>query len=310
MTAEQLADAIHAAAIELLIDLDGYCSGALPAAFALRPAPLQINWLAYPGTLGAPWIDYVIADRVVLPDTLATQFSEQVAWLPRCFQPSDPSRIVPPAPSRAACGLPEQGVVYACFNNSYKINPASFGRLLAVLRGVPDSVLWLLSGPDGTDQRLRAEAHARGIDPQRLVFAPKVAHADYLARYALADLFLDCAPYGAHTTASDAIWAGCPVLTVAGATFASRVAASINHHLGMPQLNLASDAAFIDTAVRLGHDPDARTMLRRELAQRRADSGLFDMPAYASDFATLLRRMAERHRTGLAPWRLDLKAED
>ena len=304
-SAEQLADAIHATAVELLIDLDGYCSGARPATFALRPAPLQVNWLAYPGTLGAPWIDYVIADRIVLPDTLATQFSEQVAWLPRCFQPSDPGRIVPPAPSRAACGLPAQGVVYACFNNSYKINPASFGRMLAVLREVPGSVLWLLSGPDRADQRLRAEAHARGIDAQRLVFAPKVAHADYLARYALVDLFLDCAPYGAHTTASDAIWAGCPVLTVAGPTFAARVAASINHHLGLPQLNVADDARFIETAVRLGQDADARATLRREVERCRADGGLFDMSAYAKDFAALLRRMAERHRAGLAPIRLD-----
>jgi predicted O-linked N-acetylglucosamine transferase (SPINDLY family) len=310
MSAPALADAIHGAAIDVSIDLDGYCSGALPAAFALRPAPLQVNWLAYPGTLGAAWIDYVIADRIVLPESLVAGFSEQVAWLPRCFQPSDPTRIVPCARSRIECGLPERGAVYACFNNSYKINPASFERMLAVLAAVPDAVLWLLCGPDGSDRRLRAEAGRRGIDPQRLVFAPKVAHAEYLARYAHADVFLDTAPYGAHTTASDAVWAGCPVLTVPGATFASRVAASINHHLGMPQLNLPDDTAFVQTAVRLGHQTGAFAALRSELARRRADSGLFDMQAYAVDFAALLQRMAERHRAGLAPARLALQAKD
>ncbi|MEP6511839.1 MAG: tetratricopeptide repeat protein [Dokdonella sp.] len=304
-TASQVATAIHAAGIELLLDLDGYCSGSIPAGLALRPAPLQVNWLAYPGTLGAPWIDYVIADRIVLPDALRAQFSEQVAWLPRCFQPSDPTRVVGRPPSRAACGLPRDAVVYVCFNNHYKLDPASFERMLAVLREVPDSVLWLLCGPDGADQRLRNEAQRRGVDPARLIFMPKLAHVDYLARYGHADLFLDCISYNAHTTASDAIWAGCPVLTVAGESFASRVAASLNHHLGMPHLNARDDAAFIELAVHLGRDAEARASLHAELAERRRDSGLFDMQAYARDFSSLLQRMAKRHRAGLPPAPLD-----
>lgn len=296
-----LAERIHASGIEILIDLRGYGGGSVADTLALRPAPVQVSWLAYPGTLGAPWIDYVIADRIVLPEALHAQFSEHVAWLPRCFQPSDPSRVVGEPPSRRTCGLPDSGSVYVCFNNSYKINPSSFERMLAVLRAVPDSVLWLLAGPDGADDRLRAEAQRRGVDAARLVFMPKLAHAEYLARYRHADLFLDTAPYNAHTTASDAIWAGCPVLTVPGDTFAARVAASLNHHLGLPQLNARDDAAFVETAVRLGRDAEARATLRAELAERRRSSGLFDMRGFAADFAGTLRMMSRRHRQGLLP---------
>ncbi|MDR2013070.1 MAG: tetratricopeptide repeat protein [Rhodanobacter sp.] len=300
-TPAALACGIHAAMIEVLIDLDGYCGGGLPEALALRPAPVQVNWLAYPGTLAAPWIDYVIADRVVLPESLRAHFTEHVLWLPRCFQPSDPTRSVGAPPSRAACGLPENGVVYACFNNSYKINPHGFERMLAVLRAVPHSVLWLLDGPEGANERLCQHAAHGGVDPARLVFAPKVAHLDHLARHRYADLFLDTTPYNAHTTASDAIWAGCPVLTVPGETFAARVAASLNHHLGMRQLNLRDDTAFVDFAVRIGSDATLRDALHAQLADRRVHSGLFDMRAFAADFAEALQWMAARHRAGLAP---------
>ncbi|WP_300622210.1 tetratricopeptide repeat protein [Dokdonella sp.] len=296
-----LAQRIRARDIEILVDLRGWGGGNIADTLALRPAPVQVGWLAYPGTTGAPWIDYAIADRIVLPDAMRAHFSERIAWLPRCFQPSDPTRVVGDPPSRRACGLPEQGIVYACFNNSYKINPATLERLLSVLRAVPDSVLWLLSGPERADERLRMEAQRRGVAPERLVFMAKQPHAGYLARYRHADLFLDTAPYGAHTTASDAIWAGCPVLTVAGGTFASRVAASLNHHLGLPQLIASDGTAFVDAATCLGRDATARAALRAELAERRQDSGLFDMHAFARDFAMLLRGMASRRRAGLPP---------
>jgi predicted O-linked N-acetylglucosamine transferase (SPINDLY family) len=296
-----LAERIHAAGVEVLVDLRGYGGGSVADMLALRPAPLQVGWLAYPGTSGAPWLDAVIADPVVLPEALRAHFSEEVLHLPRCFQPSDPTRAVAEPPPRAACGLPESGVVYVCFNNSYKINPPSFERMLAVLRAVPGSVLWLLSGPEDADRRLQAEAARRGVDAARLVFMAKLPHADYLARYRHADLFLDSAPYGAHTTASDALWAGCPVLTVPGGTFASRVAASLNHHLGLPQMNAADDTAFVETAVRLGRDATARAALRAELAERRERSGLFDMQGFAADFAALLAGFARRRRERLAP---------
>ena len=227
-----------------------------------------------------------------MPEALVPHFSERVAWLPRCFQPSDTSRALPPPPARQACGLPDAAVVLCCFNNSYKLNPASFARLLAVLCGAPGSVLWLLSGPGQADQRLREAARAQGVDPARLVFMPKQPHEAYLARLQLADLFLDTNPYNAHTTASDAVWAGCPVLTRPGGTFAARVAGSLNHHLGLDAMNVDSDDAFVATAIRLARDADERTALRARLAQARRDSGLFDMAGFARDFAVLARRLA------------------
>ena len=296
-----LAERIRAAQIELLIDLRGYGGGSVADALALRPAPLQVNWLAYPATSGAPWIDYVIADRIVLPDTLRAGFSERVAYLPRCFQPSDPSRAVGEPPPRVACGLPPSGPVFVSFNNSYKLNSASMQRMFAVLRAVPDATLWLLSGPEGADDRLRSAARSSSVDPARIVFMPKLPHAEYLARYRHADLFLDTHPYNAHTTASDAIWAGCPVLTVPGETFASRVAASLNAQVGLSELNARDDNAFIDLAIRIGQDAGARATLRASLASRRASSGLFDMRGFSRDFAALLTTMIERRRRGLAP---------
>ncbi|MDQ3206417.1 MAG: UDP-N-acetylglucosamine-peptide N-acetylglucosaminyltransferase, partial [Pseudomonadota bacterium] len=266
--------------------------GGAPEVLARRPAPVQVNWLAYPGTSGAPWIDFVLADDFVLPDELAPHFSERVVRLPRCFQPSDNTRVVPQAPTRASCGLPDGALVLCCFNNSYKLNPQSMQRALDVLRALPGSVLWLLSGPGDADSRLRAVATAHAVAADRLVFMPKQPHADYLARLRHADLFLDTSPYNAHTTASDALWAGCPVLTRPGDTFASRVAGSLNHHLGMPSMNVGSDEAFVARAVDLGRDPEALAQLRAEVAQRRAASGVFDMQAFAVDFAAAASRMA------------------
>lgn len=302
----QLAARIRDARIDVLFDLRGWGGGGVPAVLAMRPAPLQVNWLAYPGTSGAPWIDYVLADGFVLPDALAPHFSEAVARLPRCFQPSDTARPLPASPPRADCGLPVDTVVFCCFNNSYKTNPATFARAMAVLRGVPGSVLWLLSGPGHADDRLRQAAQAAGIDPRRLVFMAKQPHADYLARLQLADLFLDSNPYNAHTTASDALWAGCPVLTRPGDTFAARVAGSLNHHLGMQALNVADDDAYVALATALGNDAVRLAALRQALQARRSASGLFDMRAFARDFAALAQRLAERHRQGLPPTAIDL----
>ncbi|MEN9179477.1 tetratricopeptide repeat protein [Xanthomonas perforans] len=281
--------------IDLLFDLRGWGGGGRPEVFALRPAPVQLNWLAYPGTSGAPWMDYVLGDTVALPTSLEPFYSEQVLRLPRAFQPSDTSRTVAEPPSRAQCGLPEHAVVLCCFNNSYKLNPRSMARMLAVLRAVPGSVLWLLSGPGEADARLRAAAQAQGVHAQRLVFMPKLPHPQYLARYRHADLFLDTHPYNAHTTASDALWAGCPVLTTPGQTFAARVAGSLNHHLGLDELNVADDAAFVATAVALASDPAALGALRARVAERRRESGLFNMDGFADAFGELVRGVAAKH---------------
>ncbi|MGE8235210.1 MAG: tetratricopeptide repeat protein [Stenotrophomonas indicatrix] len=283
---------IRAQGIDLLLDLRGWGGGGTPEVLAMRPAPLQLNWLAYPGTSGASWLDAVIADDFALPSSLEPHYSERVLRLPRAFQPSDNTRVLEPAPDRAACGLPAQGTVFCCFNNSYKLNPRSMGRAFAVLQAVPGSVLWLLSGPGQADARLRSAAKAAGLDPARLVFMAKLPHPQYLARYQLADLFLDTNPYNAHTTASDALWAGCPVLTCPGATFAARVAGSLNHQLGLEHMNVADDASFVATASALGNDPAALAAVRAELAQARERSGLFDMAAFARDLSALLQQLA------------------
>lgn len=306
--ATAIAQQIHAAGIDVLIDVDGWCAGGVPGAFALRPAPVQAGWLAYPGTTGAPYIDYLIADRFLIPDAAQRFYSESVAYLPRCYQPSDTTRVVGAPPPRTEFGLPDDAVVFASFNNSWKLNAASFNRMCAVLREVPGSVLWLLDYGNDADARLRNAARQRGLDPARLVFSPVLPHLQHLARYPLADLFLDTNPYNAHTTASDAIWAGCPVLTRPGATFESRVAGSLNHHLGMPELIARDDAAFIETAIRFGNDRSVLTALHQRLAAQRETSGLFDMAAYTEDFATLVQRMHANWRSGSPPKPITLEA--
>lgn len=301
LSVADIARLVHEARIDILIDVDGWCAGAVPGVFALRPAPVQVNWLAYPGTSGAPFIDYLIADRFIIPEDSRRFYSEAIAWLPRCYQPSDTSRLLFDAPPRSSFGLPDDAVVFASFNNSWKLNRASFARMCAVLRKVPDGVLWLLNTDREADTRLRDAARRQGVEPQRLVFSPSLPHLQHLARYRLADLFLDTNPYNAHTTASDAIWAGCPVLTRPGDTFASRVAGSLNHYLGMPELIARDDGAFVETAARLGNDRGVLTALRRRLETQRETSGLFDMEVYAHDFAALLRDMDDRYRQGQAP---------
>ncbi|HEY0334387.1 MAG TPA: UDP-N-acetylglucosamine-peptide N-acetylglucosaminyltransferase [Stenotrophomonas sp.] len=290
----QIAQRIADQRIDILFDLRGWGGGGAPEVLAMRPAPVLMNWLAYPGTSGAPWIDYVIGDHFALPESLAAHYSERVLRMPGAFQPSDDTRTIGEPPSRTECGLPDESVVFCCFNNSYKLNPRSFTRLLDVLRGVRGSVLWLLSGPGRADERLRAAASGAGIDPQRLVFMPKLPHAQYLSRYRHADLFLDTHPYNAHTTASDALWAGCPVLTTPGLAFASRVAGSLNHHLGMDELNVDDDATFVATAVALGRDRPRLAALRERLATQREHTSLFDMGRFAKDFSALLEGLAKQ----------------
>jgi predicted O-linked N-acetylglucosamine transferase (SPINDLY family) len=302
----QVAQRIHDTGVEILIDLNGYSGHDNAELFALRPAPIQVNWLAYAGSMGAPWMDYLVADKIILPDELRAQVSEKLVRLPRCYQPNDNTREVAQPPSRAECGLPGQGTVFACFNNSYKINPAAFARMVLVLQQVPDSVLWLLSGVDGADDRLRAAARATGIAPERLVFLPRLPHAEYLSHYVNADLFLDTLPYNAHTTASDALWAGCPVLTCTGRTFAGRVATSLLQQLGLPELICEDEEAFIAMATQLGNDREALHTLRQHLSQQRTQSSLFDMRGFAGDFRRALQAMSARYRIGRKPADMDL----
>ena len=218
---------IRADDIDILVDLKGHTYRARPKILAFRPAPVQVNYLGFPGTMGAPFIDYIVADDFIVPRDRQTLYAEKLAYLPDCYQPNDTRREIAAAPGRAACGLPAQGFVFCAFNNSFKITPAFFAIWMRLLQQVPGSVLWLLESNALVRRNLTAVAAAAGVDPDRLVFAPMLPHGQHLARHRHADLFLDTLPCNAHTTASDALWAGLPVLTCAGETFAGRVAGSI-----------------------------------------------------------------------------------
>jgi predicted O-linked N-acetylglucosamine transferase (SPINDLY family) len=272
---------IRADGVQVLVDLKGHTADARTELFLGRAAPLQVNWLGYPGTLGASAWDWMVADATVLPASAERDQAERVWRLP-CYQPNDPQRPCPHgAPDRAALGLPPAAMVYCCFNNSWKLTRERFADWLAVLRARPDGVLWLLEPKPGQGiaERLRAAAEAAGVAGERIVFAPQAPQREYLARYLAADLFLDTAPYGAHTTASDALWMGCPVLTVPGSTFASRVAASLLEAIGMPELIVADREAFVARASAMTRAEAAA--LRAALGERRATTALFDARAMA-----------------------------
>lgn len=302
----QLASLIHGAGIEILFDLNGYRGRGSVELMALRPAPVQVGWLGYTGSSGASWMDYLLTDAMTLPHELREHVSEKVIRLPRCHQPSDPSRTVAEPRSRQAYGLPENAVVFACFNETYAINPAVFARCMLILQHVPHSVLWLLAGVADTDDRLRQAAAALDIAPERLVFMPRLSYAEYLACYAHVDLYLDTLPTNARATASDALWAGCPVLTRTGESMAGRTVTSLLHQLGLPELITADSVSFIGMATTLGNEPEALATLRRHLMQQRTQNALFDMQGFAADFRRAMRSISARHRIGRPPTDLDL----
>jgi predicted O-linked N-acetylglucosamine transferase (SPINDLY family) len=306
LSRKQVASLIHGTAIEILFDLNGYRGRGNVELMSLRPAPVQIGWLGYTGSSGAPWMDYLLTDAITVPNELREHVSEKVIRLPRCAQPSDPSRTMAEPPSREACGLPENAVVFACFNETYAINPAVFARCMLILQQVPGSVLWLLTGPADADQRLRQAASALDVAPERLIFMPRLPYADYLARYAHVDLYLDTLPINARATASDALWAGCPVLTRRGETMSGRTVTSLLHHLGLPELITADSVSFIGMATALGNDPEALATLRRHLLRQREKSWLFDMRGFATDFRRAMLAVGARYRIGRPPTDLDL----
>lgn len=286
----------------ILIDMSGYTTGSRLQLFALRPAPVQAVWLAYPGTLGAPWIDYLIGDPLITPLAHADDFDEKIVQLPLCYEPTDEAREHPCTEvSRSDLGLPEDGFVYACFNQSYKITEAVFTRWCRILHRVLGSVLWLLTPQASVQLALRQRAMERGIAPARLVFAPFVSTTEHLARLPLADVFLDTFPYGAHTTCSDALWMGLPVLTQTGRSFASRVAASLLNAVGLPELAVDNAADYEEMAVRLADDREALTEIRDHLWDNRRDLPLFDNTRFAAEWGDALAAMASRWQQGLPP---------
>jgi protein O-GlcNAc transferase len=276
----QSARAIYDDRIDILVDLKGYTQGARPQILALRPAPVQVNWLGYPGTMGMDEIDAIIADPFVIPAGAESAYSERVVRLPDCYQINDRRREVGAVPARAACGLPAQGFVFCCFNQSYKILPDVFAAWMRILQAVPGSVLWLLETNAWAVANLRQAAQAQGIAPERLVFAPIRPLADHLARYGAADLALDTHPYTSHTTGSDALWSGCPLITCAGETFASRVAGSLLHTAGLPELVTESLPAFEHLAIDLAKTPARLAQYRARLAAGRDACRLFDSPRF------------------------------
>ena len=302
MSDAEAAERIKADGIAVLVELKGYTKGARTGIAARRPAPVQVSFVGFPGTMGADFIDYVIADPIVLPSDQQPSYCEKIVHLPHCYQPNDTKRLITNfTPTRAACGLPEGGFVFCSFNNSYKITPAFFEIWMRLLDSVPESVLWLLDANGLVKDNLRREAAARGVDPDRLVFAPRLPPPEHLARHRLADLFLDTIPYNAHTTASDALWAGLPVLTCSGATFAGRVAASLLHAAGLPELVTNSLAGYEAMGLRLAREPSLLQSLRHKLLGNRHSAPLFDIARFTLTYEAALKQMWETWAYGHEP---------
>jgi predicted O-linked N-acetylglucosamine transferase (SPINDLY family) len=298
----EAAQCIHADGVDILIDLKGYTHGARPAIAAFRPAPIQVSYLGYPATMGADFIDYVLVDRLVVLENQQACFSERLVHLPVCYQPCDRKRDLSAArSSRQDWGLPEQGLVLCCFNNSYKLSPVMFDIWMRLLKATPGSVLWLLETNALMRANLREEAVARGVDPDRLVFAPLVASPVHLERHRHADLFLDTAPCNAHTTASDALWCGVPVLTLSQQTFASRVAGSLLTAIGLEQLVTSSFEDYERMAAQLVADPGRLRTLRTKIETERDDTALFDLPKLTGSIEAAYERMWRRWLSGARP---------
>jgi predicted O-linked N-acetylglucosamine transferase (SPINDLY family) len=293
---------LRAREIDIAIDLAGHTAEARPAIFSYRPAPVQVNYLGFAGTMGLPYWDYILADATVLPMERQEFYAERIVHLPKSFWVADTTQPVGPPPSRAAAGLPPQGLVFAAFNRFNKISPPLFQLWMRLLRDVPLSVLWLPDGDRAAADNLIREAQRCGIDSGRLIFAPKLSSRDeHLTRLSLADLFLDTAPYNAHATASDALWAGVPVITCSGDSFASRVAASLLQAVGLAEMVTTNLADYEAMALRLARDPARLQALRAKLAANRLDHPLFDTARSCRHIEAAYRIMWQRAEEGEAP---------
>lgn len=277
--------------IDILVDLHGQTLGARPNVLARRPAPIQVTYLGLPATTGMPSIDYVVADRFLIPQDALQHYSEAPLYMPDVYQVSDRKRAVAAVPSRADCGLPEDALVLCSFNNNFKYTPEMFAAWMDILRRVPQSVLWLLSDNPWAEANLRKEATRQGMDAGRLVFAGRVAPDVYLARYGVADLFLDTYPFNAGTTANDALWMGLPVLTLTGRTFASRMAGALLMAAGLPELIAYSPADYVQKAVALTGSIDERQRLRTHLREVRDHGALFDTPRFVRNLEAQFQRL-------------------
>jgi protein O-GlcNAc transferase len=302
-TDEDIANLIRYHEIDIAVDLMGHTQNSRLGILARRPAPIQVQYIGYAGTLGTDYMDYILADSTVVPEEHRPFFTEQVVWLPDSYLVSDDRRAISPhTPMRHECGLPEDAFVFCSFNNSYKITPVIFELWMRVLRAIPKSVLWLSQANAIATANLRREVERHGVSPQRLIFAPRVSdNADHLARQRQADLFLDTLPYNAHTTASDALWAGVPVLTCLGETFAGRVAASLLRAIGLPELVTTSLADYETLALKLAREPPFLAAIKAKLACNRETYPLFDTARFTRHIEAAYTTMWQRYQSGEAP---------
>ncbi|MEA2979998.1 MAG: protein O-GlcNAc transferase [Alphaproteobacteria bacterium] len=289
--------------IDIVVDLMGFTQGTRSNVLASHPAPIQVNYLGYPGTMGTKYIDYILADRTIIPETQRDFYAEKVVYLPDTYMPADSGRkLSARLTHRADCGLPESGFVFCSFNNNSKITPQVFDIWMALLRQVEGSILWLSSTNEAAMRNLKIEAQSRGVDPDRILFASRAAlNEDHLARLALADLALDTLPYNGHTTTSDALWAGLPVLTYLGNTFAARVSASLLQAIRLPELITTSLNDYERTAIDLATDSTKLALIRQKLADHRLTTPLFDTKTFTAHIENAFATMYERHQSGLAP---------
>ena len=298
----EVAGLLHDMQIDIAVDLAGFTRGSRTDIFAYRPVPIQVNYLGFPATMGADYIDYLIADEWVIPAGSRRFYSESVVYLPDCFQCNDDRRPLPcAAPHRGSAGLPDDGFVFCSFNGSHKLNPEMFDIWMQLLRQISGSVLWLLGGSADVRGNLCAEAERRGIDSGRLLFAERVDYRDHLARLQLADLFLDSLPFNAGTTASDALWAGLPVLTCSGEALAARMAGSLLRTLDVPELVTSSRDEYTRTAIRLAQAPQELRRLRERLLENRERSPLFDTDRFRRHLESAYVQMWERLQRGEGP---------
>jgi protein O-GlcNAc transferase len=286
--------------VDIAIDLMGYTQGNRTNIFAQRAAPVQVSHIGFPGTMGAEYIDYIIADRIVIPVEGTSFFFEKIVLMPDTYWVTDRKlAIAPRTPTRTEVGLPNNAFVFCCFNNNYKITPDVFGRWLRILKRVGGSVMWLLEDSAKAASNLRKEAQIRGVNPERLLFARRISLPDHLARHRLADLFLDTLPCNAHTTASDALWTGLPVLTCIGETFAGRVAASLLNAIGLPELITSTPQAYEALAIELATNPEKLATIKSRLANNRLTTPLFDTQTFTRHIEAAYTTMYERHQANL-----------
>lgn len=298
---QQIAERIAEDDIDILVDLKGYTAQNRIGVFSRRPAPVQVSYVGFPGTTGASFIDYVIGDPIVTPIEHAAHFSEKIAQMPITYQPNDRHRPRPRPMTRAEAGLPQDALVLCGFNQAYKISPEVLDVWVGLLRDIPNAVLWLLDWHGQARPHLEDEMRARGLDLTRVRWAPRLALENHMDRLALADIFIDTWPCNAHTTASDALWAGVPVVTFMGQSFAARVAASLLNAVGLNELIAQDIDTYCQIIGELAADPQRRERIRKDLVQARESAPLFDSESYVRSLDSLFARIAARHKAGLPP---------